>query len=108
MDTSALCIMKKIRVICSDSAERSQLVQPERLKVLCTLKGLPWWPQWCRICLPVQEMRTSSLGLQHPLEKEMATHSSFLAWELPWHRSLEGYNPWGCRVKHNVVTKQQQ
>ena len=100
--------MKKMCVICHDSIERSQLVQLERLKVLCNLKGLPWWPQWYRICLPVQEMWISSRDLQHPLQKEMATHSSFLAWEIPWQRSLEGYNPWGCRVKYNVVTKQQQ
>ena len=25
-----------------------------------------------------------SLGLEDPLEKEMATHSSILAWEIPW------------------------
>ena len=29
------------------------------------------------------------------LEKEMATHSSVLAWEISWKRSLEGYSPWG-------------
>ena len=25
----------------------------------------------------------------------MATHSSILAWEIPWTESLEGYSPWG-------------
>ena len=30
-----------------------------------------------------------------PLEKEMATHSSTLAWKIPWRRSLVGYSPWG-------------
>ena len=29
------------------------------------------------------------------LEKEMATHSSILAWKIPWMRSLVGYSPWG-------------
>ena len=28
------------------------------------------------------------------LEKEMATHSSVLAWRIPWTRSLVGYSPW--------------
>ena len=28
-------------------------------------------------------------------EKEMATRSSFLAWTIPWMRSLVGYSPWG-------------
>ena len=32
----------------------------------------------------VQETRVPSLGKQHPLEKEMATHSSILAWKIPW------------------------
>ena len=31
-----------------------------------------------------QEMLVQSLGLEDPLEKEMATHSSVLAWEIPW------------------------
>ena len=30
------------------------------------------------------EMQVQSLGLQDPLEKEMATHSSILAWDIPW------------------------
>ena len=35
--------------------------------------------------LPVmQETRIRSLGLKHPLEKEMGTHSSILAWKIPW------------------------
>ena len=31
-----------------------------------------------------QETRVQSLGREDPLEKEMATHSSILAWEIPW------------------------
>ena len=39
------------------------------------------------------------------LEKEMATHSSILAWEIPW--ALGSYGPWGCkRARHDLVTKQ--
>ena len=37
-----------------------------------------------RVCLPMQEMWVRSLGREDPLEKEMATHSSILAWETPW------------------------
>ena len=29
-------------------------------------------------------MQVQSLGQEDPLEKEMATHSSILAWEIPW------------------------
>ena len=34
-----------------------------------------------------------SLGREDPLEKEMVTHSSILAWRIPWTRSLVGYSP---------------
>ena len=32
----------------------------------------------------MQEMQIQSLGQEDPLEKEMATHSSILAWEISW------------------------
>jgi len=32
----------------------------------------------------IQETWVLSLGLENPLKKEMATHSSVLAWEIPW------------------------
>ena len=32
----------------------------------------------------MQETQARSLGQKDPLEKEMATHSSILAWEIPW------------------------
>ena len=31
-----------------------------------------------------QELQVQYLGQEDPLEKEMATHSSFLAWKIPW------------------------
>ena len=43
----------------------------------------------------MQEMLVWSLGWEDPLEKEMATHSSILAWEIHVQRSLVGYSPWG-------------
>ena len=42
-----------------------------------------------------QETRVQSLGWEDPLEKEMATHSSILAWRIHGRRSLVGYSPWG-------------
>ena len=39
--------------------------------------------QWYRILLPIQGMWVQSLDWEDPLEKEMATHSSLLAWEIP-------------------------
>ena len=43
----------------------------------------------------IQEMKLRSLGWEDPLEKEMATHSSILAWEIHGRRRLAGYSPWG-------------
>ena len=40
-------------------------------------------------------MSVQSLGREGPLEKEMATHSSFLAWEIPWTEEPAGYSRWG-------------
>ena len=42
----------------------------------------------------MQQMWVQSLGLEDPLEKAMATHSSILAWRIPWRRSLASYSPW--------------
>ena len=36
----------------------------------------------------MQETRVRSLGREDPLEKEMATHSSILAWKIPWMEEL--------------------
>ena len=38
----------------------------------------------------MQEMWVQSLGLEDPLEEEMATHSSILAWKIPWTEEPEG------------------
>ena len=46
--------------------------------------------------LPVmRETRVRFLGREDPLEKEMAIHSSTLAWKSHGQRSLIGYSPWG-------------
>ena len=41
------------------------------------------WLSWERICLVMQETQVRSLRREDSLEKEMATHSSILAWEIP-------------------------
>ena len=49
-----------------------------------------------------QEMQVQSLGWEDPLEKEMATHSSILAWEIPWTEEPGGLQFMGLqRVRHN-------
>ena len=45
----------------------------------------------------MRETWVRSLGCGDPLEKEMATHSSILAWKIHGRRRLTGYSPWGCK-----------
>ena len=43
----------------------------------------------------MQETQVPSLGEEDPLEKEMATYSSILAWKIP--RTEEPGGPWDCK-----------
>ena len=54
----------------------------------------------------VQETQVRSLGQEDPLEKEMATHSSILAWEIPWTEEPGGLQSVVLqRVGYNLVTE---
>ena len=47
-------------------------------------------------------MQVQSLGQEDPLEKEMATHSSILAWKVPWTEQSGGLHSMGShRARHN-------
>ena len=49
-----------------------------------------------------QEMQVWSLGLEDPLEKSMATHSSILAWKIHWTKEPDGLQSKGFqRVGHD-------
>ena len=45
----------------------------------------------------MQETQVQSLGQEDPLEKEMATHSSILAWRIPWTEEPSGLQPMGLQ-----------
>ena len=50
----------------------------------------------------MQETWVRSLGWEDPLEKEMATHSSILAWRIPWTEEPGRLQSMGLqRVRHN-------
>ena len=61
-----------------------------------TVKSLPAvWETW-----------VLSLAWEDPLEKAMATHSSILAWRIPWTEESGGLQPMGSqRVEHDLATK---
>ena len=42
-------------------------------------------------------MRVQSLGQEYTLEEKMATHSSILAWKIPWTEEPGRYSPKGCK-----------
>ena len=51
------------------------------------------------------EMRVRSQGWEDPLEKEMATHSSILAWRIPWTEEAGGLQSMGSqRVGYELST----
>ena len=58
-------------------------------------------------CLPaMQETWVRSLGREDPLEKEMATRSSILVWEVPWIEDPGRLPSMGLqRVGHDLVTE---
>ena len=49
----------------------------------------------------VWEMGVRSLGWEDPLAKGMATHSSILAWRIPWSEEPGGYSPQSRRAGHD-------
>ena len=60
------------------------------------------------------ETQVQSLDWEDPLEKEMATHSSILAWKIPWTKEPDRYSPWGHKeldtterptLSHNTFIK---
>ena len=64
-----------------------------------TVKSLP----------AMQEIGVPSLCWEDPLEKEMATHSSTLAWKMPWTEEPGGLQSMGSQsVGAYLATKQQQ
>ena len=53
----------------------------------------------------MQETQVQSLGGEDPVEKGMATHSSILAWRIPWTEELDGLQSMvSQRVGHDWVT----
>ena len=80
--------IKKLFISCSLSVIRASLVAQ-------TVKCLP----------TMQETRVWSLGWEVPLEKKMATHSSILAWKIPWTEEPGRLQSMGSqRVGHDWAT----
>ena len=73
----------------------AQLITVRASLVAQSVKNLP----------AVQETQVQFLGWEDPLEKEMATHSSILAWKISWTEEPDGLQSRGLqRVEHDWVT----
>ena len=64
---------------------------------LYILNGLPLVAQTEKNLPAMQETQVPSLGWEDPLEKEVATHSSNLAWKIPWTEEPGGLQSMGSQ-----------
>jgi len=84
------------------------LIPPPFFLFIIYLFG-PQVAEWHRIHLLLQETWVWSLSQRDHLEKEMATHSSVFAWEIPWTEEPDGLQSMGSHtVGHDLATKQRQ
>ena len=91
----------KSRGRCSGEAEDPASIS---LSFLYSALGFPRGPEIKKLptVQETQERRVWSLGQEDPLEKEMATHSSILAWRTPWTEEPGGLQSMGLqRVRHD-------
>ena len=66
------------------------------------MAGLPQVAQMVKNLPAMQEVRAQSLAWEDPLEKGMATHSTILAWRIPWTEEPCGLQSVGSqRVRHS-------
>ena len=66
------------------------------------MAGLPQVAQMVKNLPAMQEVRAQSLGWEDHLEKGMATHSTILAWRIPWTEEPCGLQSVGSqRVRHS-------
>ena len=62
--------------------------------------------QWYRIHLPMQETQVRSLDWEDPLERQMATHFSTLAWEIPWTEERGGLQAMGSQKSQTRLSNE--
>ena len=73
-------------------------------------EGLPWYlsgkEKKKKTCLPRQKTQVQSLDWEDSMEEEMATHTTILAWKIPWTEEPGGLQFMGSqRVRHDLANK---
>ena len=74
------------------------------LQALFIVLGLPWWLSEGSH-LPMQETEVQSLVWEDLLEKEMATHFSILAWEIPQTEEPSGLQSMGSQKSQTLLSE---
>ena len=83
-----------------------------KIRIIITLFFHHYWQRasWChtvKSLSAMHETRVPSMGREDPLEKEMATHSSILAWKMPWTEEPGGLQSLGLqKVGPALATEQ--
>ena len=100
---SQVCIQGRINVY-KEGRERVKKRNTDYL--FCLSPSLVYWPslvvQTVKNLPAMQETLVQSLGREDPLEKGMATHSSILAWRIPWTEQPGGLQSVGSqRIRHD-------
>ena len=67
------------------------------LVVLVSIKRTSLVAQMVKRLSTMRETRVQSLGREDPLEKEMAIHSSTIAWKIPWTEEPDAPQPMGSK-----------
>ena len=70
----------------------------------CTQYGASLVAQTVKNSLAMQKTHVSSLGQEATLEKETATHSSILAWEIPWTEEPGGLQSMGSQKSQTCLS----
>ena len=98
--THSLCDIDKYGISKTGDPWQLAFMDLEVERIGCGLKSRQITLHWASLIAQmvknrpaVQETWVQSLGYKDPLEEDMATHSSTLAWRIPQMRSLAGYSP---------------
>ena len=97
-EKAQLC-QQSVRYLGLIISEGTRVVGPERIK---PIQNHPLVAQRLKHLPAMQETWVQSLGREDPLEEGMATHSSILAWRIPWMEETGGLQSTGSqRVGHD-------
>ena len=90
--------------------QQNQIDKNKEINKCLKKKELKYFPRWLSVKNPpvLQETQVQSPGWEDPLEEEMATHSSILAWKIPWTGEPGGLQSMGSQSQtrlSNYATK---